>query len=317
MWIFIFLLLTNKIQSQTEIKIRRGESLTHITNKLYEKRIIKHPFWFKFLAKITGKERKIKAGYYIFEKPVSNWAVLKKLVEGSSIDIKVTIPEGSTICEIAEILKEKIDLDVDKFLSLTKDTLYIKKLRDNGFEINSNTLEGYLFPDTYLIPYGEEASEIIFRMVSKFFEIFTDEFKNRAKEINMSINEVVILASLIEKEAVYEDEKPIISDVYHKRLKKNIPLQCDATIQYILPKRKPNLTYSDLKKDSPYNTYLYKGLPPTAIGSPGKSSILAALYPQKTPYWYFVARGDGHHIFSETLKKHNLEKYRVKIGYYK
>jgi UPF0755 protein len=149
-------------------------------------------------------------------------------------------------------------------------------------------------------------------MIKEFSKVFTPRLKERAKEIGFTLEEVVILASLIEKEAVYEYEKPIISGVYHNRLKKGLLLQCDATIQYILPRRKPNLTYKDLKIQSKYNTYLYKGLPPTPIASPGKSSIIAALWPQPTDYMYFVATGDGRHIFSKTLSQHNLEKQRVK-----
>jgi UPF0755 protein len=178
--------------------------------------------------------------------------------------------------------------------------------------INAPSLEGYLFPESYLITYGADSRDIVEMMVAHFFDVFTQDMKERAEELGFTMEEAVTLASLIEKEAACEHEKPIISGVYHNRLKKGLLLQCDATIQYILPKRKPRLFYSDLQIDSPYNTYIYKGLPPTPIASPGRSSIIAALWPASTDYLYFVARGDTTHIFSRTLEEHNEAKRRVK-----
>lgn len=303
------LILCIIVNAQVSVKIKRGESLSQIANKLYSEGVIEHPFWFKVWSKLTGNERKIKAGYYIFNKPSSIRSVSKILTLGKSIEVKVTIPEGATLKEIVDILFKECDVDKDKFLRLSQDSEYVK-----GFGIKSSSLEGYLFPETYLISYGADPEEIIPRMVKEFFHTFTPEFKSRANRLGFSMEEVVILASLIEKESGVEYEKPIISGVYHRRLQKGLPLQCDATIQYILPKHKPRLTYADLKIPSEYNTYLNRGLPPTPIGSPGKSSIEAALWPKKTDYLYFVARGDGTHIFSRTLTQHNLEKFKVKVG---
>jgi len=299
--IFLLTIITDSI------KIRRGENLSQITAKLYAHKIIQHPFWFKVWAKVTGSERKIKAGYYEFKKPSSIRETLKTLVQGKSIEVKVTIPEGATLKEIKEILIKECDIDGEEFWLFTHNEEYVKKLG-----INSPSLEGYLYPNSYFFPYGVEVDVAIKKMVREFFNVFTDKLKERAKEIGFTMEEAVILASLIEEEAVYDYEKPIISGVYHNRLKKDILLQCDATIQYILPKRKPNLTYSDLKIDSKYNTYIYKGLPPTPICSPGKGAIISALYPVNTDYLYFVAKGDGTHEFSRTLKEHNLKKIKIK-----
>ncbi|MBI4721726.1 MAG: endolytic transglycosylase MltG [Candidatus Stahlbacteria bacterium] len=311
MWILIFCLINTDTMTQSSmvsVKIKRGESLAQITSKLYSANIIKHPFWFKVRAKITGNENKIKAGYYVFNKSTSIRKVLWTLISGKSVEVRVMIPEGATIKEIVDLLAGECDIDTERFKQLVYDTIYVRKLG-----IESPSLEGYLFPETYLIPYADMPEEIIPRMVRQFFSVFTPEMKERAKKVGLkNMEEAVILASIIEKEAVCEKEKPIISGVYHKRLKSKLFLQCDATIQYILPNRKPNLTYSDLKIQSPYNTYLHRGLPPTPIASPGKSSIIAALWPEKTDYLYFVARGNGTHIFSKTLAQHNIEKSRVK-----
>ncbi len=301
------LFATTLLALEIEIKIEKGESVTQITEKLYKKGIIEHPFWFKTWAKITGNERKIKAGYYRFTQPSSIKEALKKLVNGESIEFPITIPEGATLKEIAELFSRQCGMDKEKFLQLVQDSVYVRSLG-----IQENSLEGYLFPDTYLVSYEVEPNEIVQRMVDHFFQVFEQKFKDRARKIGLTIEEVMVLASLVEKEAIYDKEKPIIAGVYHNRIKGKGLLQCDATIQYILPERKPYLTYKDLKVDSKYNTYIYKGLPPGPIGSPGKSAIVAALWPENTRCWYFVAQGDGTHIFSETLKEHNRAKSNVK-----
>lgn len=302
------LLILCIILAEVSVKIKRGETLSQVGAKLYSADVIEHPFWFKIWAKMTRNERKIKAGYYVFKKPTSIRETLRTLIFGKSIEVKVAIPEGATLMEIAALLSQECDVDKEKFLRLTHDSAYVGRF---GIQVKG-CLEGYLFPESYLIPYAEEPEQIIPRMVNQFFLVFTPEFKERAKKIRFTMEEVVTLASLIEKEAACEHEKPIISGVYHMRLKKGLLLQCDATIQFILPERKPRLTYTDLKIPSEYNTYLNKGLPPTPIGSPGKTSIRAALWPQDTDYLYFVARGDSTHIFSKTLSQHNREKSRVK-----
>ncbi len=300
-------ILSTAYCSEVDIKVEKGESVTQITEKLHKEGIIKHPFWFKAWAKITGNERKIKAGYYQFERPSSIRKTLRKLVNGESIEFSVTIPEGATLKEIAELFSRQCGVEKEEFLQLARDSVYVR-----SFGIQASSLEGYLFPDTYLVSYEVKPREIIQRMVDRFFQIFNQEFKERAEKIGLSIEKAVILASLVEKEAIYTEEEPVISGVYHNRLNAKSLLQCDATIQYILPERKSRLTYRDLKVDSRYNTYIYKGLPPGPIGSPGKSSIRAALWPEDTRYWYFVARGDGTHIFSRTLREHNRAKLKVK-----
>ncbi|HID92624.1 MAG TPA: endolytic transglycosylase MltG [bacterium (Candidatus Stahlbacteria)] len=304
--IFIFSSCSSN-KEEIYIEIEKGESLNDIAKKLKDKDIIDNDTLFKLWARITGNSSKLKAGRYAFRKHAGIRTALKTLVEGKSLTIAVTIPEGYTLYEIAELFERKAGIDKDEFLSLAHDTSYIRRLGLRG-----NSLEGFLYPDTYFIYYGIGPSQVIEVMVRRFFKIFSDEFKQRSHDIGLSMEEVVTLASLIEKEAKLDSEKFIISSVYHNRLKMGRLLECDATIQYILPKRKERLLYKDLKIDSPYNTYLYPGLPPGPICSPGRTAIRAALWPRKTDYLYFVARGDGTHIFSKTLKEHIDAKRRVK-----
>ncbi|MDD5528494.1 MAG: endolytic transglycosylase MltG [bacterium] len=288
------------------VKISKGESISEMANKLHSAEIINSKFWFRLYAKLSQADRKIKAGYYILKKPSSIKSVLRKFILGETSDIKVTIPEGFTLKEIGILLSEKVGVDTGEFFSLAYDTGYIQK-----FKINSSSLEGYLFPETYLIPYGANAKEVIPRFINEFFSVFTDSLRKRAVQMSFSLEKAVTLASLVEKETSCDSEKPIISGVYHKRLKKGMLLQCDPTVQYLLDSPRANLKYLDLKIKSPYNTYMYKGLPPGAICSPGKNSILAALWPQDTPYLYFVSQGKTH-IFSKNNKEHNIAKEKAK-----
>jgi UPF0755 protein len=299
---------TNSGQAVEEagIKISKGESVADMANKLHSAEIIDSKFWFRVYAKLSQADRKIKAGYYIFKKPSSIRNVLRKFILGETSDIKVTIPEGFNLKEIGILLSEKVGVDTGEFFSLVYDTGYIHK-----FNINASSLEGYLFPETYLIPYGASAKEVIPRFVNEFFYVFTDSLRKRASQISFSLEKAITLASLVEKETSCDSEKPIISGVYYKRLKKGMLLQCDPTVQYALTSPKKDLRYKDLEVNSKYNTYLYKGLPPGPICSPGKKSIFAALWPKDTPYLYFVSQGKTH-IFSKNNKEHNIAKEKAK-----
>lgn len=292
------------------ITISRNEPISDIAKKLQSEGVISFPYWLKIYAKFTGADRKIKAGYYIFKKPTSIRGVLKTLVSGKSSDIRLVIPEGFTLRDIGNLLHEKIGIDRKEFFTLASDTAYIRSVLGK-FNIKASSLEGYLFPETYLIPYGEDLKEVIPRLVQQFFSVFNDSFYNRAVKMRYSVESIITLASLIEKEASCDSEKPIISGVYHKRLKKGMALQCDPTVQYLLPEHKVRLSYSDLRIKSPYNTYLHRGLPPGPICSPGKSSIIAALWPQNTSYLYFVSQGKTH-IFSRTNDEHIAAKEKAR-----
>jgi UPF0755 protein len=305
--VFIFLIhifLSNPVY----VTIEKGETLSSITNKLKEEKITKHPFLFKTWVKLTRNERKLKAGRYAFEKPSSIREIVRILVRGRSF-LPVTIPEGAKLREIAWLFSKKGHMDKDRFMELAFDTLFIKRLG-----IDENNLEGYLFPDTYFIYDSIPANEVIRMMVKRFFELWSDTLRERAEEMKFSMHEIITLASIVQAEARVKSEMPIIASVYYNRLKAERLLQCDATIQYILKKHKKRILYSDLRIDSPYNTYMYPGLPPGPICSPGEDAIKATLYPETTNYYYFVARGDGTHIFSKTAKEHERARMMVRLN---
>lgn len=282
---------------EKEIVIEPGIGVREIATILTKESIISHPYLFIIPIKFYGDEKKIKAGRYILRTNMSLNEVLKIIIKGRDVLERVTIPEGLTSKQIADILYNKgIISDKKSFLSIVK----------------KENLEGYLFPDTYYVPqnYGEE--NIIKMMVKRFEEKLPKDFNEKLKEIGLNEREVIILASLVEKEAKYSEDRPKIASVFINRIKKGMKLESCATIQYILGIPKPNLSYEDLKIESPYNTYLHKGLPPGPICNPGEASILAVLNPAKTDYLYFVVDKDGKHLFAKTYKEHLKNKKNVK-----
>ncbi|MCP2604312.1 endolytic transglycosylase MltG [Candidatus Aminicenantes bacterium AC-708-M15] len=207
-------------------------------------------------------------------------------------------------------IEKKLEIPKEKFIEASKRTSLIRE-----FDKEAEDLEGYLYPETYHFPKGIDVNKIIETMVSQFKRIFKDEWRKRASELGMSIREIVILASLIEKETSVPEEKPLISAVFHNRLKKGMKLECDPTIIYALKKEgkyENKIRTRDKKFDSPYNTYVYYGLPPGPICNPGKESLKAALFPASVKYLYFVSKNDGTHYFSLSLKEHNraVRKYQ-------
>lgn len=278
------------------VTIEQGASVDDVS-RILENNLCINPIVFKIAMKITLNEKKIKYGRYDL-KSVNNIRDLVELVTSIPNDrTKVTIYEGVRMQHIAKLLNDKMDLDVEKFVSLCYDKSFIKSL---GID-KVNSLEGYLYPDTYIFLNTYTEEDIIRIMVKQFFYNYKEYIKNKS---NLSIHEIVTLASIIQGEAMYTDEMPIISSVYHNRLKKDMLLQADPTIQYLMPKQKKRLLYKDTQIDNEYNTYLYKGLPPGPINSPGIDAIIAADNPSKTNYLYFVANKNGRHIFNKTYKGH-------------
>ncbi|HHY90462.1 MAG TPA: endolytic transglycosylase MltG, partial [Clostridiales bacterium] len=288
------------------VEIPTGSSSAKIADILKENKLIKSKIVFQFLSKKTGADGRMKAGNYSLSPAMSTQDIIHILVKGdiANDSVKITIPEGFELNQIIARLEKHGLIDKEKFIQIAnyQDFNY-PFLKD--VPKGENRLEGYLFPDTYLIPKHAKEEDIIMKMLDRFQEVFKEEYYERAKELNMSIHEVVTLASIIEREAKLDEERPIISSVFHNRLQKGMPLQSCATVQYILGERKAVLSTKDLQIDSPYNTYKYLGLPPNPIASPGESSIRAALYPEKTDYLYFVASKEGNgHIFSRTFQEH-------------
>ncbi|MFN4196616.1 MAG: endolytic transglycosylase MltG [Caldimicrobium sp.] len=289
---------SEKVKIPKIIEINKGENIFSIAQKLKEQGIIKNRVVFIIEALRKGVYKEIKAGEYALYPHQSLDEIFEKLIKGKVFLHKVTLIEGATLWEIAEALEKNSVCSKGEFLQLAENEEFVKSL---GFP--GPTIEGYLYPDTYYFPKNTSPAKVIKTMTDKFKEVWA-ELEPLAKKSHLTMKEIVILASIVEKEAYYESEMPIIAAVYLNRLKKRMPLQADPTINYAL-KNFRRLTYKDYYNvKSPYNTYLHNRFPPTPIGNPSKKSILAVLKPAKVPYLYFVAKGDGTHIFSKTYKEH-------------
>ncbi|UCG29460.1 MAG: endolytic transglycosylase MltG [candidate division WOR-3 bacterium] len=292
--------------SRTEVTVPDNVSAREIALFLADQNIVRNVDEFLLWLKLSGQEKQLKAGTYELYKYKNPLYLIGQLSRGGKSEIIVTIPEGSTIYETGRILVNQGLVDYTRFIELCNDDSLIAML---GLGVSS--LEGYLFPDTYSLSSMQSEEAVIHMMVKNFLRRIPD-FGLKDGD---SLHRIVILASIVEREAKYEDERPIIARVFLNRLNSNRPLESCATIFYIIkqyenaaPKQK--LTDQDLRIDSPYNTYLHLGLPPGPICSPGESSIRAAITPADVDYLYFVAKGDGRHHFSRTYREHASAKDR-------
>jgi UPF0755 protein len=292
-----------------EVVIQKGMNFKEIAALLKKEGIIKNDFFFDLLGRTFGITKKVRAGYYSISPSIPMIDVLKILKQGMIIEYSLTIPEGLTIEDIADTIEKLGFSKREDFISITNDRGFIKSL---GIEADS--LEGYLFPDTYLMPKGITSQEIAERMINRFREVITPEIENRAKEIGFTIKEVITLASIIEREAQVDSERALVSAVYQNRLRKGMPLQADPTAIYGIKRLNERITRKDLKNKSPYNTYIIQGLPPGPIANPGLKSIKASLHPADVDYLFFVSKNDGTHHFSRTASEHHeaVIKYREK-----
>lgn len=287
--------------AEREITIPKNATAWEVAQILSKDKVVRIPAEFLFFLKILGREAHIRSGRYHLQTYKNPLYVINRLVQGGRSDITITIPEGLTIREIAEILYKRNLIDnPGKFLALCNDKNFIRKIG-----LNVSTLEGYLFPDTYSFEEDEGETRIIGKML--------ENLRIQVKKITTipidSLETVITIASLVEKEAKHDEERPIIARVFFNRLKLNRPLESCATVIYAKKLENPDLTITyllekDLKFNSSYNTYLHSGLPPSPICSPGINSIKAALFPADVDYLYFVSRGDGYHYFSKTYKEH-------------
>jgi len=283
------------------LDIKPGMSADEIADMLYNAGVVKSPLYFKVISKLRGYSRRYKAGTHELDGLLGTDEIALLLTQNppGRPDIPVTLIEGLTIREIASILASKAGIDSAAFVDLAMDTCVAEQL-----VVDNDTLEGYLYPDTYFIRIGTAPMEMIERMVNQFAGVFNDSLKMRAEILGMTVNEVVTLASMIESETGRNEERALVSQVFHRRLKLSRPLESNPTIQYAIGIRRRVLD-EDLNINSPYNTYIHAGLPPGPIANPGKNSLLAALYPADSSYLYFVADGKGGNIFSRTLSEHN------------
>lgn len=292
---------------QVEIEIPEGATYKQALDVLADNKLIRDKSLFLFFGRLTGFDKKIRAGFYIFLGNMTPIGAFMRLLEGKIIEYEITIIEGDSLLEIGHKLSQYDIAPVDAFNSLTKDKKFLAQLN-----INAPSLEGYIFPQTYKLPKGIKLEYALQIMVNKLRSEFTDEMKSRLNEIGWSENEILTLASIIEREAKTDEERPLISAVYHNRIKMKMPLQADPTAIYGLKNFREKITRSDLKKKTPYNTYIIRGLPPGPITSPGIKSITAALYPADVPYLYFVSKRDGTHIFSRTYEEHRAAIRQIK-----
>ena len=281
------------------VTIPAGASMRVVADSLSHAHVISFARGFRVYASLRGADRGIRAGTYLFHRGSSWNYVLDALKAGKGLVHIVTIPEGFSLAQIETSLETKLGAPADSVTAAARDTALLHAL-----DVPTPTLEGYLFPDTYVFPDGTRARGAIAAMVRRFEQVWKPEWTARLDTIHLTRNEVMTLASLVEKEARIPQERPVIAGVYMNRLRAGDLLQADPTVQYALGKHVARVLYKDLEVESPYNTYKHKGLPPGPIASPGKPSIEAALYPANVPYKYFVAFPDGHHEFRTDLAAH-------------
>lgn len=283
------------------ILIPAGIDSFEIANILRQQRVIKNKYLFILLSRIVNWEKDLKAGNYEFSS--SNMIdILRKLKEGGIKRFRVTIPEGLPSWEVAKVLEKRAIMKKDDFLALVNNPEIFKE--DFSFLLSVESLEGYLYPDTYYFFIEENEAQVIRKFLLRFQEVVLPLYEERTPKRELSLEEVIILASIIEKEAQVGSEKPIIAAVFHNRLEKGMRLRADPTVKYALGNFQERLTYKDLTISSPYNTYISYGLPPGPISNPGRDSVYAVLYPAEIDYLYFVAKGDGTHKFSDTYEEH-------------
>jgi len=297
-------------ESSTVVEIEPGRPARAVAEELSRAGVIRSALLFRLLVRIRGADGRIHAGEYEFSGSMTPPQVLDKLIRGDVVRHRLTIPEGLRIDEVADIVQASGFGTREAFIRAAGDAGAMKDL-----DPDAPDLEGYLFPDTYFFARGVPAERIVSEMVARFRRELTPERTARMKEIGMSLRRTITLASLIEEEARVDDERARISSVFHNRLERRMPLQCDPTIVYALVREgryRGDIYRSDLADDSPYNTYVHQGLPPGPICSPGALSIDAALHPADTGDLYFVLSAPGRHEFSRTLQDHEraVKRYR-------
>jgi UPF0755 protein len=288
--------------------IKAGQNLSEISDNLQKKGIVKSSFFLKILARYKESAKALKAGEYMLSPSKTPLQILSIITKGSVKLYKLTLPEGLNIKETAQRVENVGFGTKENFIFLAESKEFAETLG-----INQDTLEGYLYPETYFFPKNTSQEQIIKTMVNAFNKIYTSEFRKLSTDMGFSLHQIVTLASIIEKETGAAKERPIISSVFHNRLKKGMRLESDPTVIYGIKDFNGNITRKDLRTWTPYNTYKIKALPPGPIANPGKMSIKAALYPADTDFIFFVSKKDTTHKFSKTIAEHNkaVRKYQL------
>jgi UPF0755 protein len=295
--------------AQVSVWVKPGQGFFETIDQLQDVGLVKHPEKFRWLAYLQQYERRIRAGEYALAASMSPQAILTTLVRGETILHKVVVPEGATMGKIGQLLEKEGLVSSNDFMLAATNPDLVAAL---GWE--GDTLEGYLFPETYHFPKGVTAEQVISKMVAQFQTVFEPAWSDRARDMGFSVHEVVTLASIVEKETAKTEERPRIAAVFLNRLKRNMRLESDPTVIYGMEHFDGNIRRKDLKTPTPYNTYRIKGLPPGPIANPGKDSIKAVLFPPEEPFLYFVSKNDGSHHFSRTFSEHNrmVRKYQLR-----
>lgn len=297
------------------LEIPEGTYSSEIAGILAENGVVRNKLAYKLYLKSSGEGNDLKPGKYVFDGKYSMGDVTAALKKGGELnEIKVTIPEGYNQKQIIAVLVKKGLVTEEEFLAAAANEDYpYDYLPAKGDGLR---LQGFLFPETYQFDGTESAKEIIGVMLKEFDENFSQEWRTQLSTDGRTVKDWVTMASIVEKEAVVETDRPIIAGVFYNRLNKNMQLQSCATVQYAQGKVKSTLTNEDVKIDSPYNTYLNTGLPPGPIASPGYDSLKAAMYPTQTDYLFFVAKPNGAHIFTKTYEEHLQAKADIEAGKY-
>jgi UPF0755 protein len=286
---------------EVRVVVPRGATLRIAADSLERAGVVQNATAFRLYALLRGQDRSIRAGTYLFKRGGSWGQVLDDLRGGKGIEHSMTIPEGWSLAQIVPQLARVLAAPPESVEAAVRDTALLHAL-----DVPTPTLEGYLFPDTYVFPDGTTPRRAVQTMVARFQQVWQPEWDEQLRKQAMSRNDVMALAAIVEKEARLPEERPVIAAVYLNRLKSGMLLQADPTVQYAIGHHVTRVLYRDLAIESPYNTYRHKGLPPGPIASPGKPAIVAALFPANVPYRYFVAHPDGHHEFTTDFKAHSV-----------
>jgi UPF0755 protein len=297
------------------VMIEPGSGTRAIGRRLADAGVVRDEALFRIALWTSGRARSLQAGEFRFDAPMTPLEVIEKIASGDVYTRRVTFPEGLTVAEMARIYEQQGFGPAAGFIASARDASAVRE-----FDPEASDLEGYLFPETYLMPRDVNAARIVGLMVGRFKELFSTEIQEAGRALGLSPRQIVTLASLVEKETAVPDERPMVAAVYLNRLKIGMGMQADPTVIYALQRAgryNGNLSRDDLSFDSPYNTYRYAGLPPGPIASPGLASIKAAVAPASVDYLYFVSRNDGSHVFSRTLDEHNANVRQYQVLYFR
>jgi UPF0755 protein len=293
------------------VDIPPGTGTAGMARRLADAGVVRSPRTFRLAVWLRGNSRRLQAGEYRFDRPMTAAEVADKLARGDVHVRALTFREGLTIRQMADVFEKAGFGPASAFIDASKNVELIREI-----DPQAKDLEGYLFPDTYTLPRRTTAAQLVERMVGRFQKMLTPEMTGQAAERGLTVRELVTLASLVEMETAKPEERAVVAGVYSNRLRIGMGLQCDPTVIYALMlagRYDGNIRRGDLQIDSPYNTYRYAGLPPGPIAAPGAASLQAAANPADVPYLYFVSRNDGSHVFSTTLEEHNRNVFNYQV----